>query len=34
VYSYVEVADGRAWLKPQGIACFAGDLSEQDQKLV
>jgi pimeloyl-ACP methyl ester carboxylesterase len=22
------------WLKPDGIACFAGDLSEQEQKLV
>ena len=22
------------WLKPSGIACFAGDLPEQEQKLV
>src|SRR6201987_5527327 len=34
VFSYVEVTDGRVWLKPEGIACFAGDLSEQEQKLV
>jgi len=34
VFSYIEVADGRVWLKPDGIACFAGDLSEQEQKLV
>jgi pimeloyl-ACP methyl ester carboxylesterase len=26
--------DGRVWLKPEGVACFAGDLSEQEQKLV
>ena len=34
VFSHIEVADGRIWLKPDGIACFAGDLSEQEQKLV
>jgi pimeloyl-ACP methyl ester carboxylesterase len=34
VFAYIEVADGRVWLKPEGIACFAGDLSEQEQKLV
>ncbi len=27
VFKYVEVADGRVWLRPEGIACFAGDLS-------
>ena len=30
----IEVADGRVWLRPDGIGCFAGDLSEQEQKLV
>jgi pimeloyl-ACP methyl ester carboxylesterase len=25
---------GRVWIKPEGIKYFAGDLSEQDQKLV
>jgi pimeloyl-ACP methyl ester carboxylesterase len=34
VFSYIEVADGRIWLQPDGIGCFAGDLSEQEQKLV
>jgi len=34
VFKYVEVADGRVWLRPEGVACFAGDLSEQEQKLV
>jgi pimeloyl-ACP methyl ester carboxylesterase len=34
VFSHIEVADGRIWLKPDGIVCFAGDLSEQEQKLV
>jgi pimeloyl-ACP methyl ester carboxylesterase len=26
VFSHVEVADGRVWMKPDGIATFAGDL--------
>jgi pimeloyl-ACP methyl ester carboxylesterase len=34
VFSYVEVADGRLWIRPAGIACFAGDLSRQEQNLV
>ena len=34
VFSHIEVADGRVWLKPEGIVCFAGDLPEQEQKLV
>src|SRR6266849_6138435 len=34
VFSYIEVADGRIWLLPEGIECFAGDLSEQEKKLV
>ena len=34
VFGHIEVADGRIWLKPSGIACFAGDLTEQEQKLV
>ncbi len=34
VFKYVEVADGRLWLRADGIGCFAGDLSEQEQKLV
>ena len=34
VLSHVEVADGRIWLLPEGIDSFAGDLSEQEKKLV
>jgi len=34
VFKNIEVTDGRVWLKPEGPACFAGDLSEQEQKLV
>jgi pimeloyl-ACP methyl ester carboxylesterase len=34
VFAHIEVADGRVWLKPSGIGCFAGDLSEEEQKLV
>src|ERR1700747_2797932 len=34
VFSHIEVADGRIWLKPDGIGCFAGDLSEEEQKVV
>src|SRR5437870_9910771 len=33
VFSYIEVADGRIWLLPEGIDSFAGDLSEQEKKL-
>ena len=32
VFSHIEVADGRVWLLPSGIACFAGDLPEHEQK--
>jgi len=34
VFSHIEVADGRIWLKPDGVEYFAGDLSEAEQKLV
>src|SRR3989475_2199342 len=34
VFSHIEVADGRIWLRPDGIECFAGDLPEQEQMLV
>jgi pimeloyl-ACP methyl ester carboxylesterase len=34
VFSHVEVAEGRAWMKRDGVACFAGDLPEQEQKVV
>jgi pimeloyl-ACP methyl ester carboxylesterase len=34
VFAHIEVADGRIWLLPSGIGCFAGDLPEQEQDLV
>ena len=34
VFSHIEVADGRIWLRSDGVADFAGDLSEAEQKLV
>jgi pimeloyl-ACP methyl ester carboxylesterase len=34
VFSHVEVGDGRLWMKPEGIECFAGDLTQEEQKLV
>jgi pimeloyl-ACP methyl ester carboxylesterase len=34
VFQHIEVADGRVWLKSDGIGCFAGDLPEAEQMLV
>jgi pimeloyl-ACP methyl ester carboxylesterase len=34
VFKYVEVTDGRLWLRREGVVCFAGDLSEEEQNLV
>jgi len=34
VFSHIEVSNGRIWMLPQGVASFAGDLSEQERKLV
>jgi pimeloyl-ACP methyl ester carboxylesterase len=34
VFAHIELADGRLFLKPTGIADFAGDLSQAEQKLV
>jgi pimeloyl-ACP methyl ester carboxylesterase len=34
VFKYVEPADGRLWMRREGVVCFAGDLSEQEQQLV
>ncbi|HEV8464296.1 MAG TPA: alpha/beta hydrolase [Pseudolabrys sp.] len=34
IFGYVEVADNRAWLQPNGTRYFCGDLSEAEQKLV
>jgi pimeloyl-ACP methyl ester carboxylesterase len=34
IFTRVEVADGRAWMLPNGVEYFAGDLPEGEQKLV
>ena len=34
VFSHIEVADGRIWLRPDGTPYFCGDLSETEQKIV
>jgi pimeloyl-ACP methyl ester carboxylesterase len=34
VFSHIEVADGRIWMRPEGVVCFAGDLSDEEQRLV
>ena len=34
VFSQIEIADGRIWLRPKGTTYFAGDLPEEEQKLV
>jgi pimeloyl-ACP methyl ester carboxylesterase len=34
VFGHIEVADGRVWMLPDGVQYFAGDLSEQEQKVV
>jgi len=34
VFKCVEVANGRAWMRPEGIVHFAGDLPEAEQQLV
>jgi pimeloyl-ACP methyl ester carboxylesterase len=34
IFSSIDVADGRVWLKPEGVPAFAGDLPEAEQKLI
>ena len=35
IFKHIAVADGRVWmLHPEGTKCFAGDLPEQEQKVV
>lgn len=34
VFAHIEVAEGRIWLKPDGIKEFCGDLPEAEQKVV
>ena len=34
VFSHIEIAEGRIWLKRDGVAYFAGDLPEAEQKFI
>jgi hypothetical protein len=34
IFSHIEVADGRVWLRTDGVPSFAGDLSEEEQRLI
>jgi pimeloyl-ACP methyl ester carboxylesterase len=34
VFSHIEISDGRIWLRPDGVAAFAGDLAEAEQNVV
>jgi pimeloyl-ACP methyl ester carboxylesterase len=34
IFKHIEVAEGRVWMFPEGVKYFAGDLSEQEQKVV
>ena len=34
IFSHIEVADGRVWLKRDGVSSFANDLPTKEQKLV
>jgi pimeloyl-ACP methyl ester carboxylesterase len=34
IFSYVELADGRLWMRPDGVECFAGDLSAEEKRVV
>src|SRR5579864_7200951 len=34
VFNYVDLVDGRVWMRPEGVSCFAGDLPEEEQRLV
>src|SRR5262245_51430252 len=34
IFSHIDVADGRVWLKPNGVSAFAGDLPAEEQKMI
>jgi pimeloyl-ACP methyl ester carboxylesterase len=34
IFKYVEPANGRLWIRPEGTTAFCGDLSDADQKVV
>lgn len=34
IFRHIEVADGRVWMLPEAVECFAGDLPEEEKKVV
>jgi len=34
VFTEIEIADGRVWMRPEGIESFAGDLTEEEKQIV
>jgi pimeloyl-ACP methyl ester carboxylesterase len=32
IFSHIDIVDGRVWMLAKGVACFAGDLSEAEQR--
>ena len=34
IFDHIDIADGRIWMRPEGIDCFAGDLPEQEKEEV
>ena len=34
IFSHIEIADGRIWMHQEAVAFFAGDLSDEEQKVV
>jgi pimeloyl-ACP methyl ester carboxylesterase len=34
VFKHIDVADGRVWMKTDGVSCFAGDLTTEEQGVV
>jgi len=34
IFSKIDVVEGRVWVKPEGVPTFAGDLPEEEQKLL
>jgi pimeloyl-ACP methyl ester carboxylesterase len=34
VFKAIDVADGRVWMRPEGIEYFAGDLTEEEKQVV
>jgi pimeloyl-ACP methyl ester carboxylesterase len=34
IFSHIEIVEGRIWLRPDGIEYFAGDLTDEEQRLI